>query len=209
MTGTEPTKLSNNEFIAFGLRIQKNAHVDMRRLKKQHGTPSIHGNKFWKSTYLLMDFLQEYPLEKGARVLEVGCGYGLGGIYCAKHFDAELTSLDADPTVFPYLNHHANLNNVKAKTWKCRYEGVRKIDLEAFDVIIGADICFWDSMSRALYNLVKRAKQTNKDIRIVMTDPGRPPFREMAEKAVETLGADYLDWHVNHPHNASGLVLDI
>lgn len=200
--------MSNNEFTAFGLRIHKNAHPDMRRLKKTYGTPSIHGNKFWKSTYLLMDFLREYPISRGARVLEVGCGYGLGGIFCAKNFAAKVTSLDADDTVFPYLRHHAQLNCVELETWKCRYERVRKADLAEFDVVIGADICFWDEMSHALYNLARRANQNSKT-RVILTDPGRQPFRDMAERAVEKLGADYLDWHVNHPHNASGLVLDI
>ena len=132
-----------------------------------------------------------------------------GGIYCAKHFEAKVTSLDADATVFPYLLHHAQLNSVEVETWTCRYERVRKVDLTRFDAIIGADICFWDSMSAALYNLARRAKSVNPKIRVVLTDPGRPPFRSMAEKASTRLGADYLDWHVNHPHNASGLVLDI
>lgn len=200
---------NDNEFTAFGLCIQKNAHADMRRIKKEHGTPSIHGNKFWKSSYLLMDYLQEYPLERNMKVLELGCGYGLSGIYCAKTFDAKLTSLDADKTVFPYLLHHAALNGVETELWHCRYEQARKVDLQQYDLILGADICFWDSMSSALFNLIRRAKQANEDVRIIFTDPGRPPFREMSERAVERFGADYLDWHVSHPHNMSGLVLDI
>lgn len=200
--------LSSNETEAFGIKILKNAHPDMRRIRREQGAPNIHGNKFWKSTFLLMDYLQEYPIKKGAKVLEVGCGYGIGGLFCAKHFSASLTSLDADPAVFPFLEHHARINDVKIKTWKSRYEKVRVADLEQFDLVIGADICFWDAMSEALYNLARRATRTGKT-RVVLTDPGRPPFRWMAEKALDKLGADYLDWHVNHPHNASGLVLDI
>ncbi len=200
--------MSDHEVHAYGLRICKNSHPSMRRLKKEYGTPSIHGNKFWKSTFLLMDYLQEFPLEKGVRVLEVGCGYGLGGIFCSKTFDASLTSLDADDTVFPYLVHHAELNEVPVETWKCRYERVRKQDLAEFDIVIGADICFWDSMSLALFNLARRAGQAGVQ-RVIFTDPGRPPFREMAERAMERFDAEYTDWHVAHPHNTSGLVLDI
>jgi predicted nicotinamide N-methyase len=200
--------LSSNYTEAFGLKILKNAHPDMRKIRREYGTPNIHGNKFWKSTFLLMDYLKEYPIKKRAKVLEVGCGYGIGGLFCAKHFSASLTSLDADPAVFPFLEHHAQLNQVKVTTWRSRYEKVRVADLEQFDLVIGADICFWDAMSEALYNLSRRATRTGKT-RVVLTDPGRPPFRWMAEKAVEKLGAEYLDWHVAHPHNASGLVLDI
>ncbi len=192
---------------AFGLTILKNNHPDMRKIRNDAGAPTIHGNKFWKSTYLLMDYLTEYPPKKRVKILEIGCGWGLGGVYCAKTFKAKVTGLDADPTVFPYLVYHAVLNGVKVETWQCRYENVRKQDLENFDLMIGADICFWDSMVKPLYNLTKRAHQSG--VRVVMTDPGRPTFRELAEKAVDKLDAHYDNWMTPHPHNASGLVLDV
>ena len=191
---------------AYGLTILKNSHPEIRRIRRETGYPTIHGNKFWKSTFLLMDYLSEFPPEDGARILEIGCGWGLGGVYCAKTFGARVTSLDADETVFPYLLHHAELNGVEVTPWKNRYEKVRKVDLEEFDLVIAADICFWDSMSKLLFNLVNRAVQA--DTRVVMTDPGRPPFREMAEKCVVKFGALYDDWAAPHPYNASGLVLD-
>ncbi len=195
------------ERTAFGLKILKNSHPEIRRLRSQTGTPSIHGNKFWKSTFLLMDYLQQHPPKKRTRVLEIGCGWGLGGIFCAREFDANVTSLDADDTVFPYLEHHARLNQAKVKTWKCRYENVRKADLADFDVMIGADICFWDSMVKPLYNLTRRASASG--VRVVMTDPGRPTFRELSEKAADKLDAYYDNWVTPHPHNATGLVLDV
>ena len=200
--------MSTHERKAFGLRIMKNSHPDIRRIRKEAGEPTIHGNKFWKSTYLIMDYLKEFPPKKHARVLEVGCGWGLAGIYCAKKFKARLTSLDADDTVFPFLVYHSVLNDVKSKTWKCRYEKVQKKHLEKFDLIIGADICFWDEMTKPLYNLVSRARQVG-GVRVVMTDPGRSPFTDMAEKCVDKFDADYESWSVPHPHNASGFVLDV
>lgn len=193
---------------AFGLRILKNSHKEIRRLRNQTGYPSIHGNKFWKSTYIVMDYLREFPPAKGSRILEIGCGWGLAGIFCAKEFDAEVTGLDADETVFPYLQLHAELNGVAVDTWRCRYERVTKADLAEFDMVIGADICFWDEMVKPLFNLTRRAAQVG-GVRVVMTDPGRPTFREMAENCTEKLGAEYEDWAVPHPHNASGLVLDL
>ncbi len=200
--------MSQHERKAFGIRIMKNSHPDIRRIRKDGGEPTIHGNKFWKSTYLMMDYLKEFPPKKGARILEVGCGWGLAGVYCAKQFKAKLTSLDADETVFPYLVYHAEINDVKVKTWKCRYEKIRKEDLRKFDLVIGADICFWDEMAKPLFNLVKRA-QTVGGVRVVMTDPGREPFRQMAEKCMEEYDALYENWSVPHPNNASGLVLDV
>jgi predicted nicotinamide N-methyase len=199
---------SSHERQAFGLRILKNSHKEIRRLRREAGYPSIHGNKFWKSTYLLMDYLKEFPPPQGARVLEIGCGWGLAGIFCAKEFGAEVVGLDADKTVFPYLDLHAALNDVEVETWHRRYERVTKADLAQFDLVIGADVCFWDSMVKPLYNLVRRAEQVG-GVRVVMTDPGRPTFSSMAEQCVEKLGAEYDNWSVPHPHNASGLVIDL
>lgn len=193
---------------AFGLTILKNSHSSIRKLRAETGYPSIHGNKFWKSTFLLMDYLREHPPKRRSRILEIGCGWGLGGIFAAKTFHAKVTALDADDTVFPYLQHHADLNGVKVETWKCRYEKVSKQHLASFDYVIAADICFWDSMVNPLYNLVRRAHQVG-DLRVIMTDPGRPTFRAMAERCVDKLGAQFGDWAVPHPYNASGLVLDM
>lgn len=198
----------------FGVKILSNSHPEIKKLRKETGYPSIHGNKFWKSTYLLMDYLREFPpvrlkAKRGKRhlkVLEVGCGWGLGGIFCAKEFSADLTALDADPVVFPYLEHHAILNEVDVTTWCCRYEQVKKADLDSFDLVVGADICFWDEMTKPLYNLTRRASQVGT--RVVITDPGRQPFQDMAEKAVDKLGATYENWSVPHPHNSSGYVMD-
>ncbi|WP_188151109.1 class I SAM-dependent methyltransferase [Teredinibacter waterburyi] len=203
--------MPSTEKEAYGLKILTNNHPDIRRLRRQTGTPNIHGNKFWKSTLVLMDYLCEFPppkagKDKPLRVLEIGCGWGLAGIYCAKEFGAELTSLDADDSVFPYLEHHAALNGVKVTTWKCRYEKIRKVDLENFDVMIGADICFWDEMVAPLYNLTRRAAQAG--VRVVMTDPGRPTFSAMASQCEAKLAALHEAWSVPPPYNTSGFVMD-
>lgn len=67
----------------FGLKVLNNNHRDIRALRREHGQSSHHGNKFWRSSLLLMNYLQKFPIEPGARVLEVGAGWGLAGIYCA------------------------------------------------------------------------------------------------------------------------------
>lgn len=196
-----------HSFDAFGLTIQKGAHKDIRRLKRQHPEASLHGNKLWKSSLVLMDYLQESPIPKGASVLDVGCGWGLGGIYCAKQFGAHVVSMDADDSVFPFLLHHAELNGVTVEPWQNRFEKVTSKHLQQFDVVIGADVCFWDSMSKPIGNLINRAMKAGV-YRTLFTDPGRPPFREMAEKIQKKHDSVYTDWDVPNPHNIWGLVLD-
>ena len=192
----------------YGITVLKNNHSDIRRIKREVGVATIHGNKFWQSTSLMIDYLQAFPLRKRQRVLEIGCGWGISGIYCAKKFNSKVTALDADDSVFAYLQHHAQLNGVKLTTLKARYEKVTASMLEDVDIIIGSDICFWDPMSKLLYNLINRARRAGVK-RIIMTDPGRQPFREMAERCHEKFGGVYDNWSAPHPYNTSGLVLDI
>ena len=190
----------------FGLTVRKNAHPDMRRLRREAGDASLHGNKFWKSSCLTMDYLQKHPLKKGARVLDLGCGWGLGGIFCAKEFGAKVTSLDADPSVFPFAEYHAELNGVSITTWKCRYEKVTEDALTEFDAVIGTDICFWDKLEGLLYNLTRRALRAGVG-RVMLVDPGRSPFRRLAERAEEKLDAQYFEWQTQRPMKASGCIM--
>jgi len=197
-----------NTIQAYGLTILRNAHKDIRRLRRQTGSATLHGNKFWKSTFVLMDYLKELDLPKGVRILEVGCGWGLGGIYCAKAFDAQVTALDADPSVFEYLRHHADINGVEVDTWHSRFEKVTKAHLGEYDLVIAADVCFWNEIVDPLFNLIRRARQAGV-AHVVVTDPGRPTFRALAERCLDKLGAEYTDWVVPAPHNSWGLVLDV
>jgi RNA polymerase sigma-70 factor (ECF subfamily) len=43
-----------------------------------------------------MDYLEHQGLPRETRVMEVGCGWGLAGIYCAREHGARVTGLDAD-----------------------------------------------------------------------------------------------------------------
>lgn len=192
----------------FGVTVRKNSHKDIRRIKHTTGASTIHGNKFWKSTSLLIDYLQTSPPQRQQRILEIGCGWGIASIYLAKYHDAEVTALDADDSVFAYLNYHASLNGVVVDTLKSRYEKVTKAMLSEFDMVVASDICFWDEMTRPLSNLIHRCYVAGVS-RVVMTDPGRQPFRNMAEVCAEKYDAVYENWSVPHPYNISGLVLDI
>lgn len=207
-TETASVKVTDDSREAFGLQILKNSHPDIRRLKRETGDASLHGNKFWKSTYVLMDYLSECPPDPGSRILELGCGWGLGGIFCAKEFDAQVIALDADDSVFPFLEHHAALNGVEVDTVQMRFEDITVEHLEQFDLIIGADICFWDSLVTPVRELIGRAMEAGVE-RVLLTDPGRPTFRAVAEHYAEQLDAIYSDWDVPEPHNVWGLVLDV
>lgn len=193
---------------AFGLVILKNSHSEIRRLRNQVCTPSIHGNKFWYSSYFIMDYLLSHPLRKGSHVMEIGCGWGLAGIFCAKLFHARVTGIDADPEVFPYLHLHAKINSVPIHTEKKTFQRITATNLSDVDMLIGSDICFWDSMVRPLFNLFKRAMKSGVK-QIIIADPGRSPFRELCELCSKEMKTSVLSREVSFPTKNRGSLLII
>lgn len=197
---------SYNSRELFGLRVLKNNHKYVRRLRKEVGYPSHHGNKVWNSSIVLMDYLRKNPPRKRAKVLEIGCGWAITAIYCARQFNSRITGLDIDPSVFPFAELHASINDVNIETVGKSYQRADAKFLQQFDLVIGGDICFWDELSKPLYNLTRRA--VKEGVRVVMADPGRPPFTEMAERACDKLDAKLVAHAVGRPYEVSGWVLD-
>ena len=204
---------TNSEFSAYnsreimGLTVLKNNHKYIRRLRAELGYPSHHGNKVWNASLMLMEYFKHEPPKKGSRILEVGCGWGITGVYCAKNFGCHVTGLDIDESVFPYMQLHADINRVKVENVRSSYEKVSSKMLAEYDWVIGGDICFWDDLSKPLFNLVRRAQKANT--RVILSDPGRPPFTQMAQLAQDKLDALYSAWFVPPPYNASGYILDV
>lgn len=209
MVPNQPTVdvTSQNSRALFGLTVLKNNHKDIRRLRREAGYPSHHGNKVWNASLMLMDYFQEYPLASGSRVLEIGCGWGIAGIYCAKRFKCAVTGLDIDASVFPFMHHHALINGVQVETLRCSYQRASQPFLAQFDVVLGGDVCFWDDLSQPLYNLVRRAARVGA--RVILSDPGRPPFQAMAERAEAKLQGECHQWAVPAPYHCSGYILDV
>jgi predicted nicotinamide N-methyase len=192
---------------AYGVRLLLSQHPEIRKLK-QFNAPSVHGNRLWKSTWLLMDYLHRRGLPEDLRVMEVGCGWGLLGIYCAKKYGARVTSVDVDPEVLPYLQLHAKVNEVEISTMKKDFEGLRTKHLKDVDVLLGADVCFWDNMVKPLKNLILRALRAGVK-QVLISDPGRPPFEEVGEYFVIKRGGEILDWTAQRPRRSEGRILKI
>lgn len=189
------------------MRLLLSQHPEIRKLKR-FNAPSVHGNRLWKSTWLLMDYLHRRGLPEDVRVMEVGCGWGLLGIYCAKKHGAKVISVDVDPEVLPYLKLHAKVNEVDIATMRKNFDGLRTKHLQEVDVLIGADVCFWDNLVKPLKNLILRALRA-KVKQVLISDPGRPPFEEVAEYFISKRGGEILDWTAQRPRRSEGRILKI
>lgn len=191
-----------------GITIPTSSHPIIRQVKRNGADPSIHGNKLWKSSRLVIDYLHKHPPEHSKRVLDVGCGWGISGIWCAKSLGSKVTSMDADPDVFPYLEATALLNGVKTKQLVSRFEKLSKKELSKYDMLIGADICFWDELVKPVSNMVKRAVEAGVK-KIIIADPQRDPFFEVARRCEKRHYAEVLEWETKGSVAAQGALLII
>ncbi|MCB1700755.1 MAG: class I SAM-dependent methyltransferase [Pseudomonadales bacterium] len=184
------------------------SHPMIRKVKREGNYPSIHGNKLWKSTCLIMDYLKQNPPEYANTVIDVGCGWGASGIWCAKKLGSEVTSMDADPDVFPFLDVAAELNGVETTQLVSRFEKLTTRQLSQFDMLIAADICFWDELVDPVFKMVNRAVKAGVK-HILIADPERPTFHEMAERCVERHCAELVEWETRKPIKAKGAIMVI
>ncbi|MFC1821772.1 methyltransferase [Thermodesulfobacteriota bacterium] len=195
----------NHEKRAYGLRVLMSRHPEIRKLKRMHA-PSVHGNKPWTSSWLLIDYFRRKGLKQSARVMEVGCGWGLTGIYCAKKYGASVTGVDIDPDVFPYTELHARINRVEMATMKGAIGGVTTQQLKGVDVLLGADICFWEKMVLPLKRLIGRAIRAGVGT-VLIADPVRAPFEELADHFIQKEMGELLDWKTRRPRPIHGQIL--
>ena len=199
--------MSRKECLSYGVRAYKARHLEIKRLKRLHA-PSRFGFRVWSSSWLLMDFFSRLGLEKGSHVMEIGCGWGLAGIYCAKKHDAIVTGVDIDPEVFPFLKLHALINDVKISTMNTAFEKLTPEQLENTDLLIGADICFWDAMVDPLKRFIARALAGGVGT-VVIADPGRSSFYDLANYFAEDKGGEILSWTAEQPGLVRGKILRV
>ncbi|MBA6412594.1 methyltransferase [Parahaliea sp. F7430] len=184
------------------------SHPAIRRVKREGNYPSIHGNKLWKSSALLIDYLEKNPPEHHGKVIDVGCGWGIGGIWCASKLGSSVTSVDADPDVFPFLTEVAKLNKVSTEPLVKRFDQLSTKMLSDYDVLIAADICFWDELVKPVFNMVNRAVKAGVK-HIYIADPERSTFLEMAERCIDKHCADLIEWKARGSMEARGAIMVI
>lgn len=184
------------------------SHKAIRKVKRAGHEPAIHGTKLWRSSFMLIDYLHKNPPEDTRTVLDAGCGWGITGIWCAKKLRAQVTSMDADPAVFPYLEAVAELNKVSTTPLVNRFEKLKKRDLAPIDLLVAADVCFWDELVKPVGKMIDRAIDAGVG-QIIIADPERPTFHEMAERAVSKHGGELINWSISGKVKATGALLVI
>ena len=185
----------------------KASHPQVRKLKRQQ-THAAHGNKVWRSSFVLIDYLSTWEIPEQSKVLDIGCGWGLTGIYLAKNYQAEVTGLDIDANVEPFLNLQASINQCSVEFQQRSFESLADDELAQFHTLMGTDICFWDEMTTPLFELIHRARAAGVE-QVLIADPGRPPFWDLADRCVEQLGAEVVSRRIDQPWKTEKYILAI
>ena len=196
-----------NTVSAFGITALLSNHPKVRRLKRKHA-PDLYGSQTWSASWLLMDYLSNNRPASGLNVMEIGCGWCLTGIFCARSLNATVTGVDIDPEVFPFLDLHAGINRVTVSKRVSGFNGVSINDLKSVDILIGSDICFWDSMVLPLKLIINRALRAGVKL-ILMADPGREPFGSLCDQFLHRKCTDQIDWQTVRPRKIHGRILKI
>ncbi len=190
-----------------GVKVPTSSHPSIRKLKRQHSGRLAHGNKIWDAAKVMIDYLSEHPLAPGLHILELGGGWGVVSAYLAKYSGAKMVSLDIDSDVTPFFEFIAELNQVEMDSITMAFSDLTVDDLQQFDLIIASDVCFWDSLASDLADVINTAAMANVP-RIMIADPGRPPFYELAEWAQEEYDAQLIEWH-SLSRDVRGYIVDI
>ena len=176
---------------AYGLTILQPSHPEVRRLQQDAPRPTLHGHKVWPTSFVLLDYLHQRGIPPQTRVLELGCGWGLVGMACAKTFQAQVTGLDADAAVFPYLQLHAARNGVHLATRHGTFADLTPQELVA-----------------PVYQLVCH-RVTVGVAEILVADPSRPPFDDLCARCVPLGDAEVFTWTMTTPVAETGRILRV
>ena len=113
-----------------------------------------------------------------------------------------------DPDVFPFMEVLAALNDVDVESLVSKYEDLTAKQLTGQKLLIGSDICFWDKLVKPLSKLVTRALKSGVE-RVIITDPGRPTFYELADLCSKKHDVSLQEWFAVQPNHFTGEVLEI
>ena len=192
---------------AYGIYLLSTKHRLIKTLRKRY-KPSIHGDRAWGSSFLLMDYLSERGIKKGAKAAEIGCGWAGLSVFCARKFAASMTAMDLDPAVFPYVEVLADLNGVEIEQKQVDFTKLKGADLAPYSHIIGGDICFWDALVQPLVRMTNRALKNGVES-VIIADPGRPTFYEYCDQMASKYDVGLQEWYASEPDRYEGEIVEV
>lgn len=168
-----------------GVKYFTGNHPEIRSHFQSGHRPKEFGNKVWATSLVLIQYLHSHSVAfNNLRVLEIGCGWGLLGVYLAKHFQCQVTCTDLDENVLPIVQKISQLNDVTLQTKRAAFSELSQEFLQNFDLMVGAEVCYSEEVAKEISKLLVRAQKAHVQ-QTLIADPGRPGFRECSELSFE------------------------
>lgn len=200
--------MTTHVLTAHELTFFKPTHPAIQVITEELGEANLHGNKVWDASFVLMDFLQLIDFPRNKQVLDIGCGWGPLTCYLKKAHSANVISVDADRSVEPFLKFQSTFNGLRSHFLQAKISQLRVDDLSVADVLMGGDICFWDSLRDDWKKLFKRAKKAGVQT-IYLADPGRSPFHELVDWAADKFDVELWEHDIKKPVKSSHYILEV
>lgn len=165
-----------------------------------------HGDRTWRSSYLAMDWLLRNPPGPG-KAMELGCGWAALAVLCAKRFGMEVVGVDIDPEVAAAADILSRVNGVDLDFMEGSWSQLADDDLRGVDLLMGADICYWESQVDELFGTMRQAMRCGVGT-VLIADPGRPSFDRLAGRVRrDGIRCRKLKHSVGRPVPTSGYLL--
>ena len=200
--------MTASEIFIHRIKFLRSNHPRIRRIKRLNPNHTAHGNKIWLSSLVLTNYLSSNPIAQGSNVLDIGCGWGISSVFLAKTYAAKVTALDIDAKVEPYLALHCEINDTDVDFHCADFQDLKENEITKFSNIVAADICFWDEQVSPLYQFINLALDAGVE-RLLIADPGRPPFWTLCDHCCQNLGAEVLTRRINEPITTEKFILKI
>lgn len=143
------------------------------------GAPMPYWADIWASSVGLARHLLRGPGLAGQRVVDLGCGIGVGGTAAGRH-GAEVLFLDLDPDALPFAGFNAEQNGV-ARHEERVFDWNRESLPQGCDLLLLADVAYEPKNHPGLLRQVERALAD--DGRVLSVDP----FRSAADRFVQSV----------------------
>jgi len=123
----------------------------------------------WDSAVILAELMMQFDIA-GKRILEVGCGLGLGSLALSSR-GADITCTDIHPEVRPNLEVNTKLNGGKPIPYFDGNWRDESIETRLFDLVIGSDVLYQPDHPSLLARFMSR--HTSAAAQIIVVDPAR------------------------------------
>ncbi len=124
--------------------------------------------KVWDGSFILAHFLGRQPVVPGRRILEIGAGMGVVGLYAAlSGHEVVITDINEDALLFARAN--AALN-------KCKNVEIRVLDwaspdpLDKYEMILGSEVVYERKTYPMLVRFLRRALSPDGVIFLTIND---------------------------------------